>query len=406
MKAENTSQPVKNRIVTLDALRGFALLGIALANFPEFSLWTFLDHETQMKMQTGSLDAIVRCLQYLLVDGKFYTIFSVLFGIGFYIIISHAIQRGANGFRIFYRRMLILLIIGLAHLMLLWSGDILMLYAAIGMLLPLFRNCNPKTLLWWSGFLFLLPTAIEVWRAASGINPADMLYSAWWNTASAYGIGEENFAGWLRDAQSYKEMNAFLMQGAVERMWEFVSGQRYFKVLALFLVGFYVGKRQIFSNLEAHSELLRRVTKIGFGIGLPMSFIYAWSSMSGEPIGSILHSLIYTLSVYPMGFAYMSGFSLLYLRHRNNRVWNMLAYPGRMALTCYIMQSVAGIILFYGIGFGMGATAGLTFSEFAATAVFAAETALCALWLKHFNFGPLEWIWRMFTYGKWFKIRK
>ena len=61
---------------------------------------------------------------------------------------------------------------------------------------------------------------------------------------------------------------------------------------------------------------------------------------------------------------------------------------------------------FYGIGFGMGATAGLTFSEFAATAVFAAETALCALWLKHFNFGPLEWIWRMFTYGKWFKIRK
>lgn len=142
MKAENTSQPVKNRIVTLDALRGFALLGIALANFPEFSLWTFLDHETQMKMQTGSLDAIVRCLQYLLVDGKFYTIFSVLFGIGFYIIISHAIQRGANGFRIFYRRMLILLIIGLAHLMLLWSGDILMLYAAIGMLLPLFRNCK------------------------------------------------------------------------------------------------------------------------------------------------------------------------------------------------------------------------------------------------------------------------
>ncbi len=70
------------------------------------------------------------------------------------------------------------------------------------------------------------------------------------------------------------------------------------------------------------------------------------------------------------------------------------------------MQSVAGIILFYGIGFGMRATAGLTFCEFAATAVFTAETALCALWLKHFKFSPLEWIWRMFTYGKWFKIRK
>ena len=144
---DNTMQPVKNRIVALDALRGFALLGIAMANFPEFSLWTFLDGEAQRGMASGGLDTIVRSLQYMLIDGKFYTIFSVLFGIGFYIIISHAMQRGANGFRFFLRRMLWLLAIGVAHLMLLWSGDILALYAAIGLLLPLFRNCEPKTLL-------------------------------------------------------------------------------------------------------------------------------------------------------------------------------------------------------------------------------------------------------------------
>jgi uncharacterized protein len=114
-----TAQPVKNRIIALDALRGFALLGIALANFPEFSLWTFLDGEAQAAMPSGGIDHIVRWVQYFLIDGKFYTIFSVLFGIGFYIIISHAMERGANGFKIFYRRMLVLLCIGIAHLMLL-----------------------------------------------------------------------------------------------------------------------------------------------------------------------------------------------------------------------------------------------------------------------------------------------
>jgi len=120
MTSTPTSQPVKKRIISLDALRGFALLGIAAANFPEFSLWTFLDEESQLKMTTGALDIIVRAFQYMFVDGKFYTIFSILFGIGFSIIISHAMERGANGFRIFYRRMVLLLLIGLFLIYLEW----------------------------------------------------------------------------------------------------------------------------------------------------------------------------------------------------------------------------------------------------------------------------------------------
>ena len=105
-------------------------MGIALANYPEFSLWTFLSGDEQMAMASVSMDQTVHWWMYLLVDGKFYTIFSVLFGIGFSIIIDHAMQRGADGFRIFYRRMCVLLLMGFAHLMLIWSGDILLLYAA------------------------------------------------------------------------------------------------------------------------------------------------------------------------------------------------------------------------------------------------------------------------------------
>ena len=291
---DNKMQPVKNRIVALDALRGFALLGIAMANFPEFSLWTFLDGEAQRGMASGGLDTIVRSLQYMLIDGKFYTIFSVLFGIGFYIIISHAMQRGANGFRFFLRRMLWLLAIGVAHLMLLWSGDILALYAAIGLLLPLFRNCEPKTLLRWSAVFFSLPIIIEIWRTLSGIDTSALLYNAWWSVANSYGITEENFAAWLRDANGYGDVHAFLMQGAVERMCEFVSGQRYFKVLALFLLGYYIGRQKIFANLDSNVGLFSKVAKIGFAIGVPLSAVYTWSAMQGQPWGAIFHSAIST----------------------------------------------------------------------------------------------------------------
>ena len=131
----------RQRHVILDALRGLALMGIALANFPEFGLWTFLSSEEQMAMPTANVDEIVRFLQYLLVDGKFYTIFSLLFGIGFSLILAR------HGRKLFVRRMLILVCIGFLHLMFIWSGDILLLYAIGGLLLTLFVGVNDRVLL-------------------------------------------------------------------------------------------------------------------------------------------------------------------------------------------------------------------------------------------------------------------
>ena len=125
----------------LDALRGLALLGIALANFPEFALWTFLSADEQQAMATAGIDSVVRYLQYMLVDGKFYSIFSLLFGVGFSLILSrHPVS-------LFLRRMLILVVIGFCHLMFIWSGDILLLYACGGLLLPLFIRLKDRTLL-------------------------------------------------------------------------------------------------------------------------------------------------------------------------------------------------------------------------------------------------------------------
>ena len=399
--------PVKTseRYVILDTLRGFAILGICAANYPEFSLYTFQGKEITDAMPTAAIDRVLRFLLYFLVDGKFYTLFSLLFGIGFSIIISNAARKGVNGFRIFYRRMALLTLIGFLHLMFIWSGDILMLYALLGMCLPLLRNVSDRGLLRTAAFFLLLPIAVDAVTQVLGVSLSAPAVREQWRYCDRYGITEENFGYWLRDATSYGDMFKFLIQGAWVRVQEFVDGNRYFKVFGLFVLGFYIGRNRMYADLAARKPLLRRVTVIGLAAGLPLSLLYAWSCMNGHPLGNAVHTAIYTVSVYPLGLAYMCGMCLMYLRHKDLAVWRRLAYPGRMALTNYIGQSVIGALLFYGIGLGLGASFGLVQTELIVAGVYLFQMAFSRVWLRFFRFGPLEWIWRMLTYGRWFDIR-
>lgn len=381
----------KQRHVILDALRGLALMGIALANYPEFGLWTFLSSEEQAAMATANIDGIVRFLQYMLVDGKFYTIFSVLFGIGFSLILAR------RGRRLFVRRMLILVVIGFLHLMFVWSGDILLLYAVGGLLLSLFAGLKDKTLLILALALILVPVGLDAMTEFWGVDFAAPFYEAWWREAEAQGINEANFASWLRDAQSYSEMFAFLIQGACERMWEFVEGHRLPKVVGLFILGYLAGKHRLYARLQ---ELPLQKILLAAIVALPLSVLYAWSAVAGRPWGLTVHSLLYAVSVIPLAVVYIVGVCLLYLRHQQGVVFRWLAAPGRMALSNYISQSLIGVVLFYGLGFGLGTSFGLVHIELIALAVFLVQIVLSLLWLRYFRFGLLEWIWRMLTYGK------
>ena len=403
----NDISPVKTseRFIILDALRGFALLGICMANFPEFSLYTFLSPEAAASMSTAVQDKITRYLLYIFVDGKFYTLFSLLFGLGFSIIIRNAERKGVNGFRIFYRRMGMLMLFGLLHLMFIWSGDILLLYALLGMLLPFFRQVPDKKLLGWALFFLILPIGVDLVCEITRTNLALPFIRLQETYCAEYGINGTNFAYWLHDAEDYGTVFQFLVQGACVRMQEFIIGNRYFKVLGLFLVGFYIGRNRIYADLEGRKTLLVKVCRLGLIIGLPCSLLYAWSSMGGHPLSDTLHSLFYFISVYPLGFAYAAGLCLLYLRVKSLSIWKWLAAPGRMALTNYIGQSVIGMFLFYGIGLGWGSTIGLLQTEVIVLAVFLFQMLFSRLWLSGFKFGPLEWIWRMLTYGKWLAIR-
>lgn len=319
MNTTKDISPVKasERFAILDILRGFALLGICMANFPEFSLYNFLPQEVKSSMSTAAADNITRWLLYIFVDGKFYTLFSLLFGIGFSIIIRNAERKGANGFRIFYRRMGLLLVIGFMHLMFIWSGDILMLYALLGMLLPLFRRMSDKGLLRWAAFFLLLPVLIDFVCEITHTSLALPFVRLQEMYCARYGINADNFAYWLRDAEDYGTVFQFLVQGAFVRMQEFIEGNRYFKVLGLFLTGFFIGRNRIYADMEEKKALLSKVFRYGLAIGLPCSFLYAWSAMGRHPLGIAMHSVFYLASVYPLGFAYAAGSGLFYLRTKN-----------------------------------------------------------------------------------------
>ncbi len=392
--------PTKERYIILDSLRGLALFGICLANYPEFSLYTFLPHSVAADMPTAEADSVVRFLLYMLVDGKFYTIFSILFGIGFAIILSNAQKKGANGLHIFYRRMGVLALIGLIHLMCLWSGDILLLYALVGMLLPLFLNWRDNRLLVATMVLILLPVVIDGVCTACGVCLSAGATAMQWHYCEHFGITHENFAYWLRDAHDYGAMLEFLVQGAFERMQEFIDGHRVLKVLGLFLLGVYIGRHRMFADLATRRQLLKRTTQLGLLLGIPTSVVYAWSAVCGHPAGLAIHSLLYAVSVVPMALAYTAGVCLLYLAHPTWRLWTILAAPGRMALSNYLAQSVLGILLFYGVGFGLGASIGLLPTEAVATLVFVVEIVVSRVWLRHFQYGLVEWVWRMAVYKK------
>ena len=403
-----TASPIEasKRHIILDALRGFALLGICMANFPEFSLYTFLPKEAANAMPTSSWDYITKYFLSIFVDGKFYTIFSLLFGIGFSIIISNVTKRGGNAFVVFYRRMFVLLIIGFLHLMYIWSGDILMLYALMGMILPLFIKLSDKALLWTAGILLFLPVIIDFILEAVGVSLSAPIVEWQWKECAKVGITEDNFAYWLRDADTYGKVFDFLIQGAIVRIQELVDGHRWFKVLGLFMIGLYIGRHRLYADLETRKGMLRKAAIWGLCLGLPLSCLYAWDSMSGHPFGNGAHSLIYFASVYLTAFGYIGTIGLLYLKNKNAACWKILAYPGRMALTNYIGQSLIGMLIYYGTGFGFGADTGLIYVELIVLCVFTFQICFSALWLRYFRFGPLEWIWRCLTYLRLFQIFK
>jgi uncharacterized protein len=389
--------PAAERLEVLDALRGFALLGILLANMWFFIGWDFMSQQQMIAQAGPGWELAARLFHKGVIDGKFYTLFSLIFGIGFTLQLDRLEKRGVAGRQIFRRRMLVMLLIGLIHLDLIWAGDILTLYACMGLLLPLFRQWSERKLLIAALALLALPLVTVPIFAAEGWKPWNDLFRL--NDACMYLIDHRTTFDPLAQMQRPDTQGwaAWQFCGLPGRIAMLIQTWRIPKVLGIMLIGMAMGRRLVEGRLIEDRKLLTRTFWLGFLVGAPLSLLYALNADAGQDHWTAL------IGTAPLGLAYAAGFVLLWphaqglLRH--------LAPVGRMALTNYITHSLIGVLMLGRFTGLIGHVPPWQFYPFA-LAIYAAQVVISPWWLARHEQGPLEKLWRWGTYGGRLTARK
>ncbi len=385
------------RIDLLDALRGLALFGILLANVRYWAGWNFLDEQGKNAL-AGPAAAIVEFAHTAVIDGKFYTIFSLLFGIGFALQLSRLETRSRSATAIYVRRLVVLLVIGLTHLLFIWVGDILSLYAICGLALLVVRQWPDRALVWVAVALIALPVigqAVAMVAGApvtTGLRPfaADMFVSL----GGAPGQRME----WL----SRPDLPSFLAF-AVTR-WPvqidyLVESWRIPKVLAIMMLGLWAGRRLVAGTLLSDRQFMKCVLLWGLAVGVPANLgLAALGGLEQESLWSALTAaVLYAIGVVPLGLAYAAAFVLAW--PRLEAILACFGSVGRMALTNYLSHSILGIIIFFGVGFGLIGKLGPAGFYGVASLIFVGQVLFSRWWLAVFRQGPIERVWRWATYA-------
>ena len=387
---------VRERIEALDVLRGVAVGGILLANVLVFFGLFVIPPARAAALPTVAADHVAEFLEHVFVDGKFYSTFSLLFGIGFGVQLERG---GTAALQRFRRRLRILLGIGAVHAFLIWAGDILMLYALLGFTMPWFSRKTNRALLRWVVILLAIPTALYIVALAVWT----MVGSG--STQSTPGAGapaailkyfEAIGTGGIKDAFIG---NLVFLGG---RWADLFATVRFPKVLGMFVLGLWTVRTGIALSPSAHRDMLVRWRLLGWGVGLPANIIAAWAiehwPYLPPSVGGLLGVVMQAVGVPMLALGYASTVVLLVIDGR--RFITVFAPVGRMALTNYLMHSIICITLSYGFGFGLWWRVGASTAMAIAIAIIGLQIPLSAWWLSRYRFGPVEWIWRRLTYAR------
>jgi len=404
---DHALQPTRRRLEHLDILRGFALLGILLVNFEWFT------RPLQAIALAGDeslagLDFVAAQVVTTLGEGKFYPLFSILFGAGFALMLERARERDAPFWGVYLRRLAVLFVFGLAHMLLVWSGDILLVYSLSAfVMILLFRNTPARRLWKWAIFFWVLPVLL-MWLGAVSIEA----------TRGEPEIHAELMAGFEADrdeAETAVEQAARIhAEGSYAenvaqrgRDLRFLIGVAPFWIppfIGFFLLGRWLIATGKLSRPDDNEAWLRRWRAVGLAAGLPIAAAAVWI-MHGQAImmpslrvaaGMTLTSLA---SVFvPLG--YLSAVTLAWRR------LEFLAPAGRMALTNYLLQSLFWTWVIFGYGLGFWGEVPRAAQVPLALAFFAVQVLFSRWWLGRFRFGPAEWLWRSLTYWQFQPMRR
>jgi uncharacterized protein len=392
------------RIELIDVLRGLAVGGILIGNMQWFSAYGFAPASVTATWPIA--DQVTQFLVHFFVEGKFYSVFSFLFGFGFALQITRAAERGDTRATVFKRRLAWLFVIGVLHATLLWYGDILSVYAVMGFILVLFRNRKDRTLLKWALGFIILPvlTYALLFILFKSFAPADVAATVSGAQADMYRQTIETIPN-----STWREVvSGYNLQGLAGRWIGLVVQMRLPKILAMFLMGFYAYRRGFFEDLSTHRTTVRNVLIYGLSIGLILNVVFAALAGNEAPFppsaGALVGVIAYAFGVPALALGYIAAVTLLW-QTRVRGLISLVAPVGRMALTNYLMHTVVCVVIFYGYGFGFFGKIGPLAVTLIAIGIFLLQIPLSTLWLRYFAYGPMEWIWRQLTYRKRLPLR-
>jgi uncharacterized protein len=387
-----------DRLDVVDALRGFALLGIVIVHFieqfyagpPPAGRENFIYHQPT--------DGFIDMLTNILIRGKFFMLFSFLFGLSFYLQLSRAEAKGESFQGRYLWRLIILLAIGMFHNSF-YRGDILALYAVLGIPMIVFYRVPNTFLLLTAALMMVVPrlivyyinpnadfesqikqmqvTEASYWHAVKNLSFID---AAWWN--NGYGISSKSF-------------------------FQFGFNGRGYQTFAMFLLGIYAGRLQFFDNTVSRLKQIKKLFwwSLGLFVGLFLLGMLLFSVLKIHETMPQAVMMFIGMSLYDIGNVintafYIAAFMWLFQKAWWQRQFLKLAPYGRMALTNYVIQSIIGTFIFFGWGLGLLGEIGVTVTVGISLIVFIAQRIFSKWWLQHYYFGPFEWLWRSLTFMK------
>ena len=413
MPATPTLQPLAGdeRIEAMDVLRGWALLGILLMNIEGFA-GPLIEALSGLDPDLTGVDRIADAAICLLVQGKFYLLFSLLFGMGFAVMLTRADAAGRSFAAVYLRRTLALLAIGLIHLILIWSGDILTAYALLALpMLLFFRDAPVERLIGWSIVLQLASAMLTVLVAVLTQRALqDPAVAASMQQASRHDA-EALLAAIRADRLA---LGAGDYAAAVAYRWSEVSGLMLFliftggQILGMFLLGAAFVHSGAIAQPERFPGLYAGLRRIA----LPLGAVATLASFALVPTMDLgrtdaiatVAQVLNMIGAPLMALGYLAWL-LRGLASPLRRALQWVAPAGRMALTNYLGQSVVCTLVFYHYGLGYFERLPRAWQVPFAVALFVVQVLLSRWWLARFRFGPMEWLWRAATYLRWPPMR-
>jgi len=398
-----TPTSASERIYTLDVIRGFALLGIFIMNMPWFNT-SFHAGKDGTRLWPDWWDRWTETAMEVLFSGKFNSMFSMLFAIGFTIQLERLEARdSAHALTIYLRRIFWLFVFGAIHMCVFWTGDVLHVYALLGLLLLALRQA-PERLLWTLFALFLLgPLGLGIYRYlvfTPGVRDYIVATEHAWEASNNFAYGQGSFLEALREhvrETRFYYTEPFALRGMI---------LFYTQVGATMMLGLIVGRRHLFQNAGNYLPQIARVQWWSLGGGLAFGAVFGvWQATTTDPISPTPWRLTAGVCYILCRILIMVFYVATIVRCVYNEKWRRrlapMAIAGRMPLTNYLMQTAIATTLFYGWGLGLWGKVGHALDLLLALVIFfGVQIPLSKWWLARHELGPMEWLWRRLTYGR------